>query len=91
MEYMFYDSARIIDKQQKYEKIRAYEMIESLEKTGLTSEYVLCALELMSRKSSSEFESSVISKAKAILVARKEKNEARTNNNVTNVPDIMPT
>jgi len=91
MNYMFYDSARIIEKQQKYEKIRAYEMIESLEKTGLSSEYVLCALELMSKRSNSEFQLSVISKAKVILIARKEKNEASTNNNVTNVTDVMPT
>jgi hypothetical protein len=91
MNYMFYDSARIIDKQEKYEKIRAYEMIESLEKTGLSSDYVFCALELMSRRSNSEFQSSVISKAKAILAARKEKNDTHNDNHTTISAGIVPT
>jgi len=73
MKYMFYDSYRIIEKQEKYEKIRAYDIIESLEKTGLEAERLLYALEMMSVKSISEFEISVISRAKVILAARKEK------------------
>jgi hypothetical protein len=70
MKYMSYESTRIIDKQEKYEKIRAYDLVESLEKSGISSDHVLCALELMGRKARSEFESAIISRAKQILSAR---------------------
>lgn len=67
---MSYESTRIIDKQEKYEKIRAYDLIESLEKSGISSDHVFCALELMGRKARSEFESAIILRAKQILSVR---------------------
>jgi len=76
MNHMFYESSRIVEKQEKHEKLRAYDLVESLEKNGLDFDRISCALELMSRRSKTEFQSSIISKAKQILLARKEKNEA---------------
>lgn len=75
MNYMFYESTRIVEKQEKHEKSRAYDLIESLEKSGLDNHHLFCALELMSKRAQSEFESAVILKAKQILIAHKEKNE----------------
>lgn len=70
MKYMFFESSRIVEKQEKYEKIRAYDLIQSLEKSSINSGYLLCALDLMGRKAKSEFESAVILKAKQILMAQ---------------------
>ena len=78
MNYTFYESSRIIDKQEKYEKIRAYKVIDSLEKDGLSDEKMLTVISLLIGKTQLDFEKSVLSKALNIVNARKEKNEIST-------------
>lgn len=78
MNYVFYESSRIIDKQEKYEKIRAYRVIDSLEKDGLSDEKMLTVINLLIGKTQLDFEKSVLSKAINIINARKEKNETST-------------
>lgn len=75
MRYMFFDSARIVEKQEKYEKIRAYDIIESLEKKNFSLEKMLIIIDFMFYKTSSDFNKVILCKAKKILQVRKEKNE----------------
>jgi hypothetical protein len=70
---MFYDSSRIIDKQEKYEKIRAYDVIFCLEKTDLSNENMIETIDLMLSKAELDFHKSIFTKAKNILLTRKEK------------------
>lgn len=89
MNYVFYESSRIIDKQEKYEKIRAYKVIDSLEKDGLSDEKMLTVINLLMSKTQLDFEKSVLSKALNILSARKEKNETSTtidDNSINRLP-----
>jgi hypothetical protein len=89
MNYVFYESSRIIDKQEKYEKIRAYRVIDSLEKDGLSDEKMLTVINLLIGKTQLDFEKSVLSKAINIINARKEKNETSTtidDNSINRLP-----
>ena len=89
MNYTFYESSRIIDKQEKYEKIRAYKVIDSLEKDGLSDEKMLTVISLLIGKTQLDFEKSVLSKALNIVNARKEKNEISTtinDNSISRLP-----
>lgn len=70
---MFYDSLRIIDKQEKYEKIRAYEVILSLEKKDLSSENMISTISVMMEDATNDYHKSIFLKARNILIARKEK------------------
>lgn len=86
---MFFDSARIVEKQEKYEKIRAYDIIDSLEKKNFSVEKMLVVVDFLSHKASNDFRKAILHKAKKILQARKEKNEI---NSVASVPvsGILP-
>ena len=70
---MFYDSSRIIEKQEKYEKIRAYDVILTLEKKDLSNENMVAAVNLMMVEANNDFHKSVFSRAKDILLARRER------------------
>jgi hypothetical protein len=83
MKYMFFDSARIVEKQEKYEKIRAYDIIDSLEKKNFSLDKMLVVLDFLSCKTDNDFRKAILYKAKKILQARKEKNEI---NSVTSFP-----
>jgi hypothetical protein len=75
MKYMFSESMRIVEKQEKYEKIRAYGVIDSLEKNGMSLDKMLLAVDILLSKASLEFDVAVLTKAKNMLDVRKEKNE----------------
>lgn len=79
MNYMFYESSRIVEKQEKHEKLRAYDLILSLERKTENSVNLLKALDLLGKNAKNEYEASIILKAKEMLKARKEKNEASSN------------
>ena len=84
MKYMFHESMRIVEKQEKYEKIRAYGVIDSLEKNYMTTDKMLLAVDILIDKAHLEFDIAVLTKAKNILNVRKEKNEGNLiDNNAT--------
>lgn len=84
MQYMFHESMRIVEKQEKYEKIRAYGVIDSLEKNYMTTDKMLLAVDILIDKAHLEFDIAVLTKAKNILNVRKEKNEGNLiDNNAT--------
>ena len=89
MNYVFYESSRIIDKQEKYEKIRAYRVIDSLEKDGLSDEKMLTVINLLISKTQLDFEKSVLSKALTIINARKEKNESSATSNDNSINRLL--
>jgi hypothetical protein len=66
---------RIVEKQEKYEKIRAYGVIDSLEKNYMTTDKMLLAVQVLIDKAHLDFDIAVLTKAKNILNVRKEKNE----------------
>ena len=76
MNYMFFESSRIIEKQQKYEKTRAYDFIDSLEKTDMSLDTMISTLDLYMKDVDSEYKKIILSKAKSILQARKEEHES---------------
>lgn len=45
---MFYDTERIVRKQEKYEKSKAYEVISTLKHKGLSTKETLACIEVMS-------------------------------------------
>ena len=67
-----YDAVRIIRKNSKYEKIRAYAVIEKLKAKGLSTTEMVEALEILLKDENSEFDNSVYSRAKSILESDKE-------------------
>ena len=69
---MFYDTERVVRKQLKYEKLKAYSTISKLESKGLTVNEMINALEILLTDSNTEFQQCVLEKAKGILEARKE-------------------
>lgn len=75
MNYMFFESSRILEKQEKYEKIRAYDFIESLEKIDMPLDTMIATLDLYLKDVDSEYKRIIIYKAKSILEARKEEHE----------------
>ena len=89
MKYMFHESLRIMEKQEKYEKIRAYRVIDSLEKDGLSDEKMLPVLDLLMDKAELDFDKSVLSKAKHILNARKERNETSSITDISNINGLF--
>ena len=84
MKYMFHESMRIVEKQEKYEKIRAYGIIDSLEKNYMTTDKMLLAVDILIDKAHLDFDIAILTKAKSILNVRKEKNEGNLiDNNAT--------
>jgi O-phosphoseryl-tRNA(Cys) synthetase len=67
MKYMFFESSRITDKQEKYEKIRAYDVLDSLQKDGITGDDLLIAISTMLSNSKTDFNKAILTKALLIL------------------------
>jgi len=70
---MFYESYRIINKQQKYEKSRAYDIIDELNKRGFSSESIIKILDSFISCTKSETDVAIFKKAKNISMANKER------------------
>jgi len=68
----FYDTDRIVRKQQKYEKLKAYGIINKLEKGNLSNEDMVKAVDILLKDENTEFQQDILNRAKAILVSRKE-------------------
>jgi hypothetical protein len=72
---MFYESQRIINKQTKYEKSRAYNIIDELRKRGFNHDSILKILDALVHCAKSETDIAIFKKAKSISVAEKEKSD----------------
>ena len=64
---MFYETERIIRKNQKYEKSRAYATISKLENKGLSKAEMLEAIEILLKDDNTESQQSILELAKRIL------------------------
>lgn len=68
----FYDSERMIRKQQKYEISKAYNTIDSLRTKGLKEEEIIKALKILLKDENTEFQAKVLTRAIEILETSKE-------------------
>ena len=77
---MFYDTERILRKQEKYVKLKAYSTIKKLECKGLSVDEMINALEILLTDDNTEFQESVLERAKDILKSQKEIDDEKGNN-----------
>lgn len=70
-----YDTERIIRKQQKYVKLKAYQAIADLNKKGLSGVKAIDALDILLDSDNSEFQQEVLAKAKSILKSQEENDD----------------
>ncbi len=75
---MFYETERIVSKQLKYEKTKAYTTISELESKGLSTKDMIGAINILLEDDNTELRVAVLKKAKAILEARKEITDEET-------------
>lgn len=68
----FYDSERIVRKNEKYEKTKAYAAISKLENKGLSVSEMIEALDILLKDQNTESQQSILERAKKILESRKE-------------------
>lgn len=64
---MFYESERIIRKNEKHKKTKAYDLISDLKKKGLSNEEMIEAIKILLNDNNNEFQDDVFNKAKCIL------------------------
>lgn len=69
---MFYESERIVNKQLKYEKSRAYEIIQQLESRGLDDDEIISCLNLLMKEEVTEFLGGVLQFALKTVTLRQE-------------------
>jgi hypothetical protein len=69
---MFYETERIVRKQQKYVKIKAYSTISRLENKGLSVSEMTNAIDILLTDENTEFQQDILKLAKHILESRKE-------------------
>ena len=77
---MFHESQRIIDKNLKYEKMKANNLILDLEQKGMSPEEIIGAIKILSEDENTEFQASVFKRAIVILKASKEITDERDAN-----------
>ncbi len=76
----FHESQRIIDKNLKYEKMKANNLILDLEQKGMSPEEIIGAIKILSEDENTEFQASVFKRAIVILKASKEITDERDAN-----------
>lgn len=69
---MFYETERIIRKQQKYIKSKAYATINRLENKGLDDSEISACLDVMLEDDNNETQVDILNLAKTIIVSRQE-------------------
>ena len=70
---MFYDTERIVRKQEKYEKSKAYEVIGALKHKGLNTKETLACIEIMSfLDSNNESQKAILNLAHQIVTSHVE-------------------
>lgn len=69
---MFYETERIIRKQQRYVKSKACSIISSLESKELTREEVIACIDVMLSEDNSESKVDILNLARKIVTSRKE-------------------
>jgi hypothetical protein len=75
MKDMFYENERIINKQLKFVKIRAYGIIQDLETKGLSDKEIVACLGLL-MKDSTEYGKDILDYALKTVNARQEQSDA---------------
>lgn len=69
---MFYESERIIRKNEKYEKTKAYSIVSDLKNKGLSNEEMIEATRILLNGNKNESQSAILNKVLSILEASKE-------------------
>lgn len=73
---MFFENQRIVNKQLKYTKLRAYEIIQDLESKGLGEPEIMSCINLLMKGEISEFQQDVLEFALKTVTSRQEKSDA---------------
>ena len=84
---MFYESERIVRKQQKYEKTRAYAIVNDLQRKGLSHQEMIEAVNILLMSENTECQQAILEKAKLILSAQKEIMDEESTNRSDNGDD----
>jgi len=69
---MFYDTERIVRKQEKYEKTKAYATISKLKSKGLSVSEAIDAISILLEDDNTESQQAILERAKRILQSEKE-------------------
>lgn len=69
---MFYESERIVRKQLKYTKLKAYDVIRDLESKGLSDKEIISCINLLIKNGPSEFQVDVLNLALKTITLREE-------------------
>jgi hypothetical protein len=76
---MFYETDRIVRKQQKYEKIRAYALIDEQKSNGLSDAEIIASIDVLLGGKNNEFQVGVLRLAREILKFKGENCETLDN------------
>ena len=86
---MFYDTQRIIRKNQKYEISKAYDTISKLENKGLSVPEMLEAIDILLKDKNTESQQSILERANNILKERlRDENKSIQADNSDDIRDI---
>lgn len=69
---MFFETQRIINKQKKYIKSRAYTVLAGMKNIGLSRDQSIDHINMLISKSPSEFETEILQYAKGLLLSKGE-------------------
>jgi hypothetical protein len=74
---MFYESERIVNKQLKHIKLRAYNIIQELEVKGLDDREIMACINLLLKDDSSEFQKDILEFALKTVTLRQEQTDVQ--------------
>lgn len=70
---MFYEDERIVRKQQKYVKSKAYQKVKRLEDKGLSDDEIVGCLDVLLAQDNNETQVDILNVARNIVISRQEK------------------
>lgn len=72
---MFYETERIIEKQQRYIRRKAIDVVNSFDKESLTPDEVVACIDVMLEEDNNETRADILNKARNIVLANKESSD----------------
>lgn len=75
---MFYETERVIHKQQKYVKRQALDVVSSFANKALTFDEVVACIDVMLKEDNNETRVDVLNLARNIVISRKENENEQT-------------
>lgn len=72
---MFYETERIVNKQQKYIKQKALNILNSFSDKKLSKEEIIACLDIMLNQDNTETKTDILNMARVIVLSKQEKND----------------